>query len=230
MRKVKSNSYEGGDVSAIGTNSVAFTKKDLVSMSGGFLIKAVAGWAIEWVCKQTLTMAADNQTSAQVEVPYEEQKEQTTYEIEAVWQVLLFDADLVASNTINLDVNGVAMTEVTFDTDTATTCAAIAAQLVTDFGSVIDATTASDWDRTINIVPVWADSTVVVTDIVVAAGASQADGAVTDTALAQTDEGKYFDITSGQKVSAVTAHATSWQLRMVKFVGTGNSEYQIVNT
>lgn len=86
---------------------------------------------------------------------------------------ITFDADLVTSNTIDMDVNSVAMTQETFDTDHATTMANIAAQLVADFPLLID--TAVVDARTIEIIAVDGQE-IAITNIVVAAGASQAGG------------------------------------------------------
>lgn len=96
---------------------------------------------------------------------------------------LTFDAALVTSNTIDLDVNGVAMTQVAFNTDNNTTLDDIATQLTTDFPTVI-ASAARNWTDTIDIVPVtWQN--VRITDIVVAGWASQANGSINK--LTQTD-------------------------------------------
>lgn len=86
---------------------------------------------------------------------------------------ITFDADLVTSNTIDMDVNAVALTQETFASDHATTMANIAAQLVTDFPLLID--TAVVDARTIEIIAIDGEE-IAITDIVVAAGASQAGG------------------------------------------------------
>jgi hypothetical protein len=84
-----------------------------------------------------------------------------------------FDADFVTSNTINLNVNGVAISEVTFDTDQATTKAALVAAIDALTGiSAVDAAS-----RAITITTDAGDN-ITVSDIVVAAGASQANGSV----------------------------------------------------
>jgi hypothetical protein len=56
----------------------------------------------------------------------------------------------VASNTIDLDINGVVMTQEIFATDHATTIAAVAAQIVTDFSEVLSASASG---RVITVVP-----------------------------------------------------------------------------
>ena len=82
VRKVNSNTYENGDVSAIGGNSVVFTTKKFVAMNGWFLVLATAALPIVGKCKENATMAADNQTVDKVRVVYEEQKLQNTREVE----------------------------------------------------------------------------------------------------------------------------------------------------
>jgi hypothetical protein len=82
VRKVDSNTYENGDVSAIGGNSVVFTNKKFVAKNGRFLVLATSALPIVGKCKENATMAADNQTANQVRVVYEEQKLQNTWEVE----------------------------------------------------------------------------------------------------------------------------------------------------
>jgi len=86
---------------------------------------------------------------------------------------ITFDADIVTSNTVDMDVDGVAMTQVTFSSSHATTMGLIATQLVTDFPLVID--TAVVDGRTIEIIAIDGEE-IAITDIVVAAGGSQAGG------------------------------------------------------
>ena len=81
MRKVNSNTYDNGDVSAIGGNSVKFTRDKLVAKSGWFLVLATAVLPIAGRCKHDITTSATNQTVEKIRVIYEEQKPQTTREI-----------------------------------------------------------------------------------------------------------------------------------------------------
>lgn len=81
MRKVNSNTYDNGDVSAIWGNSVAFTRNKLVAKSGWFLVLATAALPIAGRCKHDITTSATNQTVEKIRVIYEEQKPQTTREI-----------------------------------------------------------------------------------------------------------------------------------------------------
>ncbi len=90
---------------------------------------------------------------------------------------LVFDADFVTSNTINLKVNGVAITEVTFDTDHDTTAGLLvnAIAALTGVTCILDSADANN--RTFLIEAEGTD--IAVTDVVVAAGASQAGSTVT---------------------------------------------------
>lgn len=102
---------------------------------------------------------------------------------------LTFDADFVTWNTIDLDVNTTAMTQVVFNTDNDTTLSDIATQLTTDFPGIISAANIIDNgsnDRTIVIEPV-AWQSVSITNIVVAWGVSQPTGTFTDLSLPDTD-------------------------------------------
>lgn len=109
-------------------------------------------------------------------------------------QVITFSADFVTSNTINLKVDGVSMTQVTYASSHAATIAAVATQIDTDF-SQIGTATASAVPRTITLVAATAGSAgeFVVSDIVVAAGASQATATVAETqaSVDAADVGKF---------------------------------------
>lgn len=90
---------------------------------------------------------------------------------------LLFDADFVTSNTIDLKVNGVAIAQVTFATDHDTTAGLVrdAIAALTGVTCILDPLDANN--RTFLIET---DGVIIaVTDVVVAAGASQAGSTVT---------------------------------------------------
>lgn len=53
----------------IAKNSEVVTTNNLVSLSGWFLIKAIATWEIYGVAERTLTAASDNQTVAKKTIP-----------------------------------------------------------------------------------------------------------------------------------------------------------------
>lgn len=95
------------------------------------------------------------------------------YSVSFQVSTLTFDAVLVTSNTIDLDVDGVAMTQVTFNTNHATTMGLIAAQLVADFPLKITSVVVDG--NTLEIISVTGNN-IVIDSIVVAAGASQANG------------------------------------------------------
>lgn len=83
-----------------------------------------------------------------------------------------FDADLITANTIDMKVNGVAITQVTFATDHATTMALIAVEIAKH--PLVDTATVTA-ARVITVTS--ADEAVItITEIVVASGASQAGG------------------------------------------------------
>jgi len=94
---------------------------------------------------------------------------------------LVFDADLVTSNTIDMDVNGQSMGQVTYATSHAATMALIVTALEllsTVESAVIDPNDADS--RTIIIQSATGVTNTTVTSIVVAGGASQAEGEYTD--------------------------------------------------
>jgi len=81
VKKINSNTYDNGDVTAIGGNSVTFAFRDFVTKTDGFLVLATAGSTILGVSKENAVMASDNQTVGKVLVAVEPQKEQTTWEV-----------------------------------------------------------------------------------------------------------------------------------------------------
>lgn len=91
--------------------------------------------------------------------------------------VLVFAGDFVASNTIDLKVNGTAIAQVTFATDHATTAGLLVAAIAALTGIDCSLVASDATNRTLRIES--DGSTVAVTDIVVAAGASQTTGSVT---------------------------------------------------
>lgn len=90
---------------------------------------------------------------------------------------LTFDANLVTSNAIDMDVNGVAMTTVNFNTDNNTTLDDIATQLQTQFTEIATATRNASNDGVDITVTSW--YTVFIDNIAVTGGASQANGSWT---------------------------------------------------
>lgn len=81
VRKIQSNSYEAGDFSAIGGNSLTFVYREFLNATGGYAIKAVAGGVVSGVSKEVATFASDNQTVAMKKLVYEPQKAQTTFRV-----------------------------------------------------------------------------------------------------------------------------------------------------
>ena len=102
---------------------------------------------------------------------------------------IVFDADFVTDNVINLELNGVAMTEVPFDTDNDTTLTNLATQIATDFAAVVAGAAAVVTD-TVNVTSDGngAAFDVTITDVLVTAGASQAVATVTETQAAIGDD------------------------------------------
>lgn len=90
---------------------------------------------------------------------------------------LLFDADFVTSNTIDLDVNGVSIAQVTFATDHDTTAGLLVTAIAALAGVTCVLDPADANNRTFLIETDGVEITV--DNVVVAAGASQAGSAVT---------------------------------------------------
>lgn len=223
------NSYHGGSDSGVGANSLSLTSNVFILKTGNVISKAVATWVISGVNYTTETFASDNQTVAQKEVEFAPANLWRRYIVDVTWQTITFDADLVTSNVVNLKVNGVAMTAETFDTDNATTMAAIAAQLVTDFPTVI-ASASSNGTDTITVVPVALNNSVVITEVVVTLGASQATATVAPQSIATSDELDYYDLEREDAVDGATNSATSGQVQLVRAISAQKWEFLIANT
>ena len=88
-------------------------------------------------------------------------------------QTIDFDADFVTGNTIDLNIDGVAVTQTTFTSDQATTLAALATNIQAH-ASVASCTTTGA--RQVTVTAQTAGVPITISDIVVAAGASQAVG------------------------------------------------------
>jgi hypothetical protein len=223
----QTNSYESGLEAKIAGNNAVLDMGEAVSLTGGFIVKTGAGVDIEWVSTTTATFAANNQTVAKRKATYRPAREGDHYLMRTIGTGLVFDAALVASNTINLNVNGVAMTEITYGTSNDATLEAIATQLATQFPSVIAAAVRSG-TRTVAITVV-PGQTVTLTGIIVAAGASQADGAQANY-FVDANVGKFFDIAStSQFVDWPTEHATEGQLRLEQAKSQSYAVFSIAN-
>ena len=87
---------------------------------------------------------------------------------------LTFDADFIADNTIDLDINGVAISQVTYTTSHVNTIALLDAAILAhaDVASVVSADESPGSSFEIEGV---SGVTLVITDVVVAAGTSQSD-------------------------------------------------------
>lgn len=64
------NSYDGGAMDAIASNSLDVAQGTLLSISGGFAVAAGVGTNIVWVSKDQKVFASDNQTVAKEKVNY----------------------------------------------------------------------------------------------------------------------------------------------------------------
>jgi len=82
IKKVNTNTYENGVVSAVGDNSAVFTMHCFVNKVANVLHLAVAAGNISGIAMEAVTMASDNETVAKAFVNYEIPKDSTTYEVE----------------------------------------------------------------------------------------------------------------------------------------------------
>ncbi len=212
------NAYNDEIENGVGKNSLVITSSDFVTKASGVVDKALATEDLRGISATKQTFASDNQTVALAEVLYTPNYTNFKIEVPVVWEVLTFSGDLVTSNVIDLNVNGVAMSSVTFASDNATTLALIATQLETF--SEIETATAVGWSDLINITPATTTNDgVVITDIVVTLGAGQVTWVMTESTLVYTDEDDYYDITTGShSLDYHTAHASSGQVQLYRSI------------
>jgi len=198
----------------------------LKSTQGTGVEPATAGDTIVGVSVSAITAESDNFTVDMTRALYTPTDALDEVLMDVVGGVALtFDAALVASNTINMDVNGTAMTQITYASSNDATLDAIAAQLVSQFPDIIKYATRTT-TRIISLTPV-DGQTITLTDIVVAAGASQAAGAQT-TVFTAGDEDKFYDITTGG-VSVATESTTTGQMRLNKWNSLSSGWFAVVN-
>lgn len=223
LRITNNKGYDSG----IAKNSITIASNDLLKSTQGTGVEpAGTGDTIVGVSACELVADSDNFTVDMARAIYTPTDALDEVLMDVVGGVALtFDAALVASNTINLKVNGTSMTQVTYASSNDATLDAIATQLTTDFPSIIKYATRTT-TRIISLTPV-DGQTITLTDIVVAAGASQAAGAQS-TVFTASDEDKFYDITTGG-VSVATESTTTGQLRLNKWNSLSSGWFAIVN-
>ena len=108
-------------------------------------------------------------------------------------QTITFDADFVTDNTIDLNIDGVAMTQESFDTDHETTIDNLAATIQSEFAQIATAV-ADEVARTIVLTGANDGADFAVTGLTVAGGASQAAGTVAETqsSIADSEAGTFL--------------------------------------
>jgi hypothetical protein len=88
---------------------------------------------------------------------------------------LIFDADFVTSNTIDMNINGTAINTVPFDTDQSTTIKNLATEISTNSKAAVLFVELDEATKRLVIYP-RSNTPLAITSIVVASGASQANG------------------------------------------------------
>ncbi len=227
FRLQTNNSYSGGAFDLVAANSIDVAQGTALTLTGGFAVIATPWSTIVGIARDQFVYASDNQTVAKKTVDYRPVHASDRYRIPVTGGTsLVFAGALVASNVINLSVNGVAMTPVTFATSNNNTLDLIATQLQTQFSTLIASATRSG-TTTVLITPK-PGVTVTLTGIVVTLGASQTTGSQVQNITA-TDVGQLYDITSNQTVDAVTKNASSNTLRLEDYESQSVGIFSIVN-
>lgn len=225
----KPNAYDGVKSAGVGKNSLVIESDELVTKAVGVVDKADAGESIVGLSFTKDTMASDNQTVTKERIQYYLLWDKDLIELDVSGITLAFSGDLIIGNTIDLDVNGTAMTQVAFNTNNATTLGDIATQLVTDFPTLIASASADAWNDSVLITPVTTNGSVLITDITVSGGASQATGTVSNNVIDYTKEGKFYDITTGgQSLNYHSEHASSGQVKLEQSIADGTVAVVVV--
>lgn len=225
------NAYDQEIENGVGKNSLVITSNDFVTKATGVVDKALATETIIGLSATKDTFASDNQTVAEATVNYIPFETNSKYELPVVWEVLQFSGDIVTDNVIDMDVNGVAITQVVWNTSHTQTLTDLATELETF--AEIETATAVAWSDLINITPATATNDgVVITNIAVTLGATQVTGAIANSTIAYTDEGEFYDITTGaQSIDYHTAHASSGQVELYRALEGGTyGAVKIANT
>lgn len=117
---------------------------------------------------------------------------------------IVFDADFVASNSIAMDINAVAITPVAFNTDHATTMTDLATEIQSN-SDIVSATVSAS--REITIIAASSATDIVVSGIVVTGGLSQPAGvfSVVEAHRLATDKGKFRASADSTTAALVTA-------------------------
>ena len=227
IRLYENNTQTESNRTWVGANSLDLSDGAHFLKSTGNTVDKVGAWErIVWVNNTETTYDSDNVTVDKKKVTYVPDEAERLYEVEGNWQEIIFSWALITANTIDLDVNGVAMTQVPFNTSDAQTLADIATQIASDFATVASA------DAGTNKVLVYGadiNSTVVITNVVVASWASQATASVVDLEFAETDETKYFDLIASDVVDMSTSSDTTGQVELVDALPDTKGAFQIVN-
>lgn len=226
IRLYENNTQEESNRAGVWANSLDISDGAHFLLSTGNVVGKATTWArIVWVNNTETTYASDNQSSAKKEVTYVPETANRLYEVDVAGQLITFSGALVGSNTIDLNVNGVAMSTVTYATSDANTLGLIATELET-FAEIESAVVGTN-----SIVVTWVDanSTVVISGIVVLLWDSQVTAVVTDAGIAVWDETKYYDLVSSVAVKASTASATTGQVQLVKYISVIKWVFKIVN-
>lgn len=205
----KINSYDNFFDEKIAKNSLTVAPNTFVKLASGFIDIASASDNIYGVATTDKTFSSTNQTVAVDTVKYRPIDALDQYTLPVLGETITFVGDLITDNVVNLKVNGVAMTPVAFNSSNSQTLTDLAAQLVTDFPTVIAAAAAGT--RMIKIEPITNNTNVVVTNIVVTAWSSQTTWTVANNVLTAANVGSYADIQSAtnQGLDYFTVNATA---------------------
>lgn len=203
-----------GTESGVVKNSEVFDSSHFLTRASSVLKKTANGENIVGISQTKIAAASNNETVAKARANYLPVNDLTKFLIPVAGETITFSANFVTGNVINLEINGVAATATTFATDHATTIAALATKIASEFSSVVYSASAAG--NVITVTPRDANSTVTISNIVVTLGASQPTATVAELTIVQADVGKFYGLaTGGQAAIYTSAHASVGKVQLI---------------
>ena len=225
--KAAKDSYLGlGRVEAVAVNSLDCQSGMFLKDASGFIDIAGAGDSIIGASSTEKVFSSSNETIEHEKVNYVPTSllKSDTFKIEGIGQLLTVVGFFVATNTIDLKVNGVVMTQVLFSSDHAGTMAALILQLNTQFAAL--ATFTITGTHAVTILPKTGNNGTVVISNIVIGGSTPPVMTYSLLVLDIADRHAYFDLSDTQYVNLLTQSSSTGQLLCEDALG---MEFSIAN-
>lgn len=213
-RLASQNTQMLGTESGVVKNSEVFDSSHFLTRSSGVLKKTANAENIVGLSQTKISASANNESTVKARANYLPVNDLTKFLIPVAGETITFSANFVTGNVINFKINGVSASVTNFTTDNATTIAALATKIASEFSSVVYAASAAG--NVITVTPRDANSTVTISSIVVTGGASQPTAVVAELTIVQADVGKFYGLaTGGQAAIYTSAHASTGKVQLI---------------